>query len=70
MKELLSLVALFIGLCTMMGCGPSKAELEAQRRADSARIVDSVRAAERQRIADSLRIADSIQTALLTASRK
>lgn len=61
MKKLLSLVALFIGLCTMMGCGPSKAEIEAQRRADSARLVDSVRSAERQRIADSIHIADSIR---------
>ena len=63
MKKLLSVVALFIGLCTVVGCGPSKAEIEAQRRADSARIVDSVLAIERQRVADSLRIADSIQTA-------
>lgn len=63
MKNLLSVITLLLSLCTIVGCGPSKAELEAQRRADSARIVDSVRAAERQRIADSLRIADSIQTA-------
>lgn len=63
MKHLLSTIVFLLGFSTLMGCGPSKAEIEAQRRADSARIVDSVLAVERQRVADSLRIADSIQTA-------
>jgi len=73
MKNLLSVIALSLGICAMMGCGPSKAEIEAQRRADSARIVDSMRALESQRVNDSLalearlraaereRIADSIR---------
>ena len=52
----------------MIGCGPSKAEIEAQRRADSARIVDSVRAVERQRIDDSLRIAAYMENARITDS--
>lgn len=63
MKNLASIIALLIGLCTMMGCGPSKAEIEEQRRADSARIVDSVRAVERMRIDDSLRIVERMKMA-------
>ncbi len=75
MKNLLSAITLLLGLCAIVGCGPSKAEIEAQRRADSARIADSVRAVERQRIDDSIyivqrreaaeraRIADSIREA-------
>ena len=63
MKQIISVITLFMGLCTMMGCGPSKAEIEAQRRADSARIVDSVRAVERMRIDDSLRIVERMRLA-------
>lgn len=63
MNRIISIIALFMGLCTMMGCGPSKAEIEAQRRADSARIADSVLAAERQRVADSIQTAKSMREA-------
>ena len=63
MKKLLSLAAVFIGLCTMAGCGPSKAEIDAQKRADSLRVVDSIRIVDSIRVADSLRIVDSIRVA-------
>ena len=63
MKNLLSIFTVFVGFCAMMGCGPSKAEIEAQRRADSARIADSVLAAERQRVADSIQTAKSVREA-------
>ena len=63
MKKFLSVIALLIGVCSIMGCGPSKAEIEEKRRADSARIADSVRTLERQRIEDSLRIVSRMQFA-------
>lgn len=60
MKNILSIITFFIGLCFVTGCGPSKAEVEAQRRADSIRIADSIRVLDSIRIADSTRVADSI----------
>lgn len=57
------MIVLAIGLCAMVGCGPSKAEIEEQRRADSARIVDSMRAVDRMRIDDSLRIVERMRLA-------
>jgi hypothetical protein len=59
-----------MGLCTMIGCGPSKAEIEAQRRADSIRIADRLRIVDSIRTADSLRRADSIRIADSTAHAK
>ena len=54
----------------MVGCGPSKAEIEAQRRADSMRIADSLRIVDSIRIADSIRVADSIRAADSIAHEK
>ncbi len=66
MKKLfvVSVVAVLIAAA----CGPSAAEKEAQRIADSARIADSIAAvdAEKQRIADSTaaaQAADSVAKA-------
>ena len=67
MKKILSVIAVFIGLCSMISCGPSKAEIEAQKRADSIRIADSLRVVDSIRVADSLRVADSIRIADSTA---
>ena len=67
MRKLLSIITLFIGVCTMTGCGPSKAETEAQRLADSARVADSLHMVDSIRMADSIRVADSIQVADSTA---
>lgn len=63
MKRLLFVISFFVGLCTMIGCGPSKAEIEAQRRADSVRVADSLHIVDSVRRADSIRVADSIKVA-------
>ena len=67
MKIILSVISLFIGLCAMIGCSPSKVENEAQRRADSARLADSLHIVDSIRMADSIRVADSSRVADSTA---
>ena len=63
MRKLLSVITVFVTLCSVMGCGPSQAEIAEQRRTDSLRVVDSLRVLDSLRIADSLRVADSIRMA-------
>ncbi len=71
MKGLLSVISIFfIGFCALTGCGPSKAELEAQRLADSTRLADSLHIADSIRLADSIRVADSTRAADSTARVK
>jgi tryptophan synthase beta subunit len=67
MKKLLAL-SIIAGLI-ITACGPSAAELEAQRQADSARIADSIAAvqAEQQRVADSIAAAAAADSAAKAA---